>query len=186
MDLDFEYSGAVAPAGTPPWLNATFDDGGSPGSLTLTLSALGLTDAEFVRRWYFNLDPLLDPALLVFSSPVKTGQFTSPAIDTGPNAFKAGGDGYFDIELAFTNSGGPNRRFGAGDAATYTITGIPTLRVMSFDFDSVNGPGPRAYDTAAHVQGINDVDSGWIAPEPAAMGLLALGEWRCCGDVGCN
>lgn len=176
MDLDSEYSGATPPAGAAPWLNATFDDGGSPGSVTLTLSTPGLTDPEFVRRWLFNLDPLLNPTLLSFSAPLEIGSFAAPTIYTGVDTFKAGGDGYFDIKFAFSNSGGPNRRFGAGDAAIYTVTGIPTLAAASFNFESVNGPGPRSFRTVAHVQGINDEDSGWVAPEPATMALLAMGS----------
>jgi len=56
-DLGFEYSGATPPAGAGPWLRATFDDGGSPGAVTLTLTALNLTGGEFVNDWMFNLDP---------------------------------------------------------------------------------------------------------------------------------
>ena len=37
-DLSVEFSGATPPAGAAPWLRAVIDDGGSPGSVTMTLS----------------------------------------------------------------------------------------------------------------------------------------------------
>src|SRR5437870_2182321 len=56
----------VAPAGPTPWLTATFSDSGA-NSVQLTLSAPGLTGNEFVGQWYFNLNPLLNPASLAFA-----------------------------------------------------------------------------------------------------------------------
>ncbi|GAH74224.1 unnamed protein product, partial [marine sediment metagenome] len=60
-DLSIEFSGATPPAGAAPWLNATFDDGGSAGSVDLTLTAVNLVGSEFVNVWLFNLDPALNP-----------------------------------------------------------------------------------------------------------------------------
>lgn len=179
FDMSVEFSGATPPVGAAPWLNATFDDEGSAGSVILTLTTPGLTDVECVSNWMFNLDTTLDPTALVFSSPTKTGSFDDPDIYTGVDDFKADGAGYFDIWFAFTAGGGVDKRFGAGEAVEYTITtteiGI-SLTADSFDFlctPADHGPFP----TAAHVQSIgSNEDSGWTTvPEPASATVLLLG-----------
>ncbi len=181
FDMSVEFSGATPPVGAAPWLNATFDDGGSAGSVTLTLTTPGLTGVECVSNWMFNLDPGLEPTNLLFSSPTKTGIFDDPVIYTGVDDFKADGAGDFDIWIAFETGGGvgSNERFGAGEAVEYTITTTEigaSLTAESFDFlctPADHGPFP----TAAHVQSIGDnEDSGWTtAPEPATLSLLAVG-----------
>jgi len=176
MDLDTEISGAQAPEGLPPWLNATFDDGGSPGLVTMTLTAINLTATEFVSVWLFNLDEPLDPANLLFSAPAKTGSFVAPTIYLSADTYKADGDGFFDMKFEFSNSDGADNRFGAGDAAVYTVTGIATLRAASFDVDSSPGGGNDVWDTVAKVQGVDGEGSGWTAPEPVALGLLLAGS----------
>jgi hypothetical protein len=62
-----------------------------------------------------------------------------------------------------------------------SITGIPTLTADSFDFLSTGG-GNGAFPFAAHVQSINDGDSGWVTgaggtviPEPVTMTLAGAG-----------
>ena len=175
-DLSVEFSGATPPVGEAPWLNATFDDEGSSGSVVLTLTTPNLTGMEFVSNWMFNLDAALDPTALDFSSPTKTGSFDAPAISTSVDAFKADGAGYFDIKMDFSTGGGLDARFGVGDAVEYTITGIDSLTAGSFNFlctPADHGPFP----TAAHVQSIGDnEDSGWTTvPEPATLSLLAIG-----------
>jgi MYXO-CTERM domain-containing protein len=181
--LSVEFSGAVPPEGATPWLTATFDDHDTAGSVDLTLETTNLVDEEFVFEWLFNLDPTLDVEDLVFSAPTKTGAFTDPVIDLEENDFKADGDGYFDIEVMFDNSGGAADYFGPGvpmDKVEYTITGIPTLTANSFDFQSVEGGGAGTWPTAAHVGGIgsDDQGSGWVStPEPASLSLLVLGAF---------
>jgi hypothetical protein len=178
FSLGIEYSGGTEPEGTPPWLTATFDDGGSPGSVDLTLETTNLTDAEFVFEWSFNFDPSLDPTALAFSEPVKTGAFTNPKINLGVDAFQADGDGSFDIQVEFDNSDGAPSRFGVGDAVEYTIWGPLTLTASWFDFPSATGGGQGMFPTAAHVGAIgpSNSGSGWISvPEPATLAALAAG-----------
>ena len=175
-DFNVEYSGATPPAGAGPWLRATFDDGGLPGSVTLTLTALNLTGGEFVNDWLFNLDPALSAKSLNFVVHSTTGTFATPIVSTGTDEFSAAGSTMFDIAVDFDNAP-PANRFGAGESITYTITGIPTLTAHSFDFLSSSG-GQGPFVSAAHVQGIGPSgnDSGWVTgvPEPASLGLLAL------------
>jgi hypothetical protein len=174
----FEFSGADAPTGPAPWLTATFDDGNTPGSVTLTLSASGLTGTEFVRGWYFNLDPSLNPTSLAFNKVSSSGSFASPAISTGVDAFKADGDGRYDIRFRFATDGGCSTRFGPGDVLTLEITGISTLTAHSFEFLSLPDGGNGPFVSAAHIQGIgpDGEGSGWIAvPEPSSMALAVVG-----------
>jgi len=176
-----EFSGGTPPAAAvpPPWLTVTIDDGGTPGSVTLTLAATNLTDSEFVSKWFLNLDPNLDPTSLIFSAPTKTGMFDAPIINTKVNEFKADGDGEYDIKFSFATTGkdGGSHRFRAGDSIQYTVTGIATLTAASFDFLSNPAGGHGPFHTAAHVQGIGPSDgSGWVtAPEPATLAMLAIG-----------
>lgn len=179
FELVYEFSEGVPPEGPPPWLTATLSDDAydTPGSVDLTLDVTNLTGSEFVFEWLFNLDPALDPNALIFSEPIKTGAFEDPTINTGENAFIADGDGLFDIQVEFYTSDGPSKRFGAGDAVQYTITGIPTLTASSFDFLSEqDGGGQGLYPTAAKVGGIGSHnDSGWISvPEPTTLSLLLV------------
>lgn len=176
--LSYEFSGATPPEGMAPWLTATFDDHDTPGSVDLTLETTNLTDNEFAFELLFNLDPELDASALVFSAPVKTGEFADPTIDLGMNSFPGDGGGYFDIRVDFDNSNGPSTRFGVGDAVEYTITGISTLTTDSFDSLSAPHGGHGTHAVAAHVGGIgpDDGDSGWISvPEPGTLIVLVLG-----------
>ncbi len=177
--LSIEFSGATPPVGSAPWLTATFDDGGAPGSVTLTLEATNLTGGEYVAKWFFNLDPALNVASLLFSVPVITGTMDDPVINLGTDAHKANGDGFFDIFLNFSNVEDADKRFGPGESLEFIITGIGTLTAASFDFLSVLSPAD-GLPTAAHVQGIGEF-SGWITvPEPSSLALLAMGVfWSC-------
>ena len=177
FETSIEFSGGTPPAAAVPWLTATFDDGGSAGSVDLSLETTNLTGSEFVFEWLFNLDPALNLNSLNFSAPTKIGAFTDPAINTGVDAFMADGDGFFDIQFLFDSTDMVPLKFGAGDAADYTITGIPTLTANSFNFLSASGGGQGTFPTAAKVGGIGpDDESGWVSvPEPGTLSLLLLG-----------
>ncbi len=174
FNLNYEFSGAAPPAGAPPWLNVTFDDDDSVGSVTATLMALNLTGDEFIAAWMFNLDPDMNPADLQFPTLIKTGTFNDPGISTKVDSYKADGDGKFDIKIEFALSGGPNAHFGPGEAIEYTITAAG-LTAGSFDFPSKSMGGKGVFRTVAHIQGIGE-DSGWVSvPEPGTLVLLGLG-----------
>lgn len=120
----------------------------------------------------------------MFSLNATSGAFQAPAINLGVNAFKADGDGKFDIQLVFATSGGaaPSAdRFEGGESVSYAVTGIPALTAQSFNALSAPGGGQGAYVMAAHVQGIGADGSlsGWVAPaplpEPSMMSLIVLG-----------
>jgi hypothetical protein len=167
VTYDFgQVSGGTAPAGSPPWLEAVFTDAGQPANtVQLTINAANLSGSEFVSCWYFNLNPALNPKALSFSVSGSSGSFTDPTVQTGPNGFKAGPDGKYDVLFNFATGGGASTRFSSGDSLTFTITGISGLTASDFDFLSAPAGGSGPYGSAAHIQAIAPDDlSGWINP----------------------
>jgi len=176
-DSSLEFSGGTTPVGAAPWLRATFDDGGGSGKVNLKFDATNLTGSEFVSGLYFNLNPALDPLALTFGSITKVGSFQDPTITTGVDAFKADGDGKYDLLFSFATSGqgGGSLRFGAGESMSLDIS-APGLTAASFNFLSAPDGGHGPYYTAAHVQSIGTGDgSGWVTvPEPSTYLLATL------------
>ena len=157
FDLVNEYTGSQQPTG---FLTATFTD--TIDGVELTLSS-SLVDSEFVSTWLFNLDPSLDPTALNFMKVGSSGSFDDPVITTGVNAFRAGGDGQYDILFSFDVM--EDGRFGAGDEVTYLITSSEMISAISFDVFSAPSGGRGPLLSAAHIQGVGMAGSGsgWIA-----------------------
>jgi hypothetical protein len=179
---------SVAPGGAAPWLQATFAD--ATGGVLLTLSNVSLTVTEKTEVVAFNLNPSLDPAGLTFALQSSVGSFTSPTISTGVDAFRADGDGYYDIALQFDIGGGASTTFNNGESLTYLLAGIPGLTASDFEYLSTASGGGGPFYAAAHVQGTGSGNvSAWAepnlgplplpVPEPAASALLSLaaGVW---------
>lgn len=186
-NLDFEFSGGTDPAGPPPWVSLTFDDGNTPGSVDLTISTAGLTDNEILAGLYINFDPALDLDELEIT-PVAGNTATANGITTGTDAFRADGDGFFDILFDYPPPPGQTGAlFSADETVAYTITSSEPITALSFDFFSAPGPGegnPGPFHAAGKIQRIGPDDgSGWIGdtpdgapvPEPATMMLFGIG-----------
>jgi hypothetical protein len=173
LGYDIEFSGARAPEGAAPWIIATFDDHNTQGSVRLTVSTAGLTAGENIDSLYFNLEPTLNPTQLLFTYINSSTAPSATSIQTGIDAYKADGDGKYDIKMGFPNGSG----FDAGEALSYDITGISTLTAASFKFLSQPAGGHGPYYAAAHVQntkGVGTGNSGWIAPTEAAFTPVPL------------
>ena len=184
-NLNYVFSGQT-PSGPSPWLTATFTDTGL-NTVRLTMDASGLSGSEFVdgkgndKGWFFNLDPTKDPTKLTF---VFVSGNDANSIVTGTNAFKADGDGSYDILFQWDPK--PEDRLIEGQTAVCDITSSEAGLLASW-FDYLSEPSPGSgflFHSAAHVQGIGPggEDSGWIGdrnggkiPEPSTLLLIGSG-----------
>jgi hypothetical protein len=183
MDLDTEFEAGVSPAGTPPWLTATFEDGFATDTVILTMSSDNLVDSEKVSGWYFNFDPSLNLDNLNFSYERHLSTGSRARVYTDENNLKADGDGWYDIQFAFSTSSRDRYNFSADETVVYEITG-DGIDASSFEYFSEPGGGNGTYLSAGHVQSIGvKGTSAWIGaggggapvPEPATMILFGAG-----------
>ena len=173
--LDYEFSGATPPVGTL-YVNLTDT---AADTVRLTVDATALQGSEFVSELYLNFDPSRDPLLLTLTDV--GGPYSINAISVGANAFKADGDGKYDILIDFAP---PGNKLGAGEEARLDITGIEDLSEDWFEFLSAPAGGHGPFLVAAHVQGIGDdgEGSGWVTtrdgdePVPEASTMLLFGS----------
>jgi hypothetical protein len=184
LGADYVFSG-TASVGTPaPWLTAVFDDQAYPGYVTVTLTATNLLPSEFVSKWLLNVDPAITPSSLGFTYLTKTGAFVTPTVtargtDEKDPAYKADGDGYFDILFAFADSNFDEERFNGGESVTFKISGVTSA--SSFNVASYDGGGAGQYRMGAHIQGIPagaTTTSDWVGPaipEPSSFVLIGIG-----------
>jgi len=180
-DLTYEFSGAMAPDGT---VTVTLEDTGA-NTVELTVDFLlgpMSNDQEHVKLLLLNVNPASLMPLTITPDPYPpTAYSVVIPIGQGENAFKADGDGKFDIEFEFGDSGAD--RLSAGEKAVFTMaeTGLATSSFLSLS-EPAGGHGP--FYVAAHVGGIGEggEDSGWVTdqngdviPEASTMILFSSG-----------
>lgn len=177
-DISF---GSVTPDGPAPYVTSIFDDGGSAGTVVLTMMVAATVNDADVTDMYFNLDPSLDPTLLTFSRVSGTGPIDADVTPlTGVDAFTADGDGMFDILFELPPPpGGQSVRFNAGEDLVYQISGIPTLTASSFNIfsDPAGSFGPFLSAAMFVDTGPGGLNSDFVGaiPEPSTLTLLSLG-----------
>jgi hypothetical protein len=175
----------VAPTGT--WATASFIDV-TPGNVQLTLSVTNnLTSVEDIRAFYFNYSG----SALTWTAVNTTAG--TPTISTGSDAYKADGDGWYDILVGFSG-GDASHKLQAGESIVYNISGTG-LNAASFYQLSTQGTNGSAYYAAAKLTGIpcSNLDdpncqqgttSAWssgtttgapVVPEPVSSTLFIVG-----------
>jgi hypothetical protein len=172
FDFAVQFSNNVQPGGPSPWLTATFDDtAASAGNdVRLTLTANGLTGAEFISDVYFNIDPLINP-LQVQSTLIAQPVNTVEGISFLANAFQAGSDGRYDVRLALNNAACCRLNDNETVVLDFNWT-AGMLLAQHFNVLAAPGGGNGPFYAAAHLQGIgaNANDSTWIADDNGGQG----------------
>lgn len=176
--LSTDFSGSKSSTGV---ITATFDDGGGPGPVTLTIDTSGLTpSSSFISDFWFNFTGDATTLTLTPSSGP-----TPPTIEKCDgfaclSSFEAEGDGTFDIHLAWPTNAMDLNRFDAGDTFSMTIT---DTTITASDFDDLSLPSlslenMTTWCTAAHVQGTGTGDGSdhlgglcLVVPEPSQQGV---------------
>jgi hypothetical protein len=176
--FDTPFPADASPAGSSPWINASFQD--VSGGVLLTVNNLGLTSSEFLQGngsganggIFFNLNPNDNPTSLTFSLVSQSANFGT-YINTGENAFKADGDGKYDIVFDFTT-----HSFAGGASFSYLISGIAGLTASDFAYLSAPAGGSGPFYAAAHIMGLppDASNSTWIEPGNGPASLLPVPE----------
>ncbi len=166
FELTREFSGSgFNPSGSAPWGTATFVDV-VPGQVQLTLTrSSGMTSGEFIRAWFFNLDPAISPTALTMtqnSGPVAT------ALEAATNAHRADGGPFMDIRLSFATSGA--QRFDGDFSSavfTFSATGLTANSFRQYGLGAGNSPNGLLH--AAHIQGIPGDGSAWTTNDKTPL-----------------
>ncbi|GAC1454513.1 MAG: hypothetical protein PVSMB6_10380 [Steroidobacteraceae bacterium] len=184
FDFNTEFSGGQAPSGPAPWIIATLADTSTPGVVLLTITVGGLTGNESLSGLYLNVNPALNVPDLTFTGlNTGPGNIAASSIQLGEDAFKADGDGRYDVLLNYPAGSGAGT-FSGTLSSSYDITysGSGTLSAASFYFLSTPMGGHGPFLAAAHVQnttGAGAGGSGWLAPVPQVPLPAALWLFIC-------
>jgi hypothetical protein len=166
--IDFTFGTNFGSTPTTGTLLGRLSDSPGGGDLLLTLIAGFGADGASIDAVYFNLNPTLNPLDLTFTLVNDTTGGAYENTSLGTNAFRADGDGYFDIRLNFSE-GASEPAFGPIDTVSFLISASGPLTLQDFIEQSFPGPGnsPGPFYGAAHVQNIGaNGNSTWLGVTP--------------------
>ena len=183
FDLGTVYNGST-PAGSPPWMTATFQQAGA-NTVTLTLTAnLGTGAAtdpklgEFIDSVTFNIAPSKLNAVTWSHTggtgpvPVSMAKGENTETGTGYGGNYAGWD--FLVTWDTDNSHNGIHRFNLTKTEVFKLT---ATGLVEADFNYLNSSGDKAH-VGAHIQGFGNGLSGAIGdpsvPEPTTVLAGAL------------
>jgi hypothetical protein len=132
-----------------------------------------MTSGEFIRSWFFNLDPAISPTALTMtqnSGPVAT------ALEAATNAYRADGGPFMDIRLSFATSGA--QRFDGDFSSavfTFSATGLTANSFRQYGLGAGNSPNGLLH--AAHIQGIPGDGSAWTTGGEVVIVPLPPAAW---------
>jgi hypothetical protein len=149
------------------------------GANTVLFTITNNTDG-FVDELYLNnlLAPLASTGFACVDCTATGGIL---GISFGTNAYKADGDGLFDILITFPISG--DNRLTPGESITFTMTATDLTSDSFLDWSCSSCPtagGNGPFRVAAHIQATASSGGGSVyiaesVPEPASMVLLGTG-----------
>jgi len=178
-NLDFIFSGQ-SPGTTGPWGTISFTTVGSDTLVTMTAldGATGIPSGEFITFWGFNTT---DTSFSVPStvSGAAAGTIAVCADPCSSAAFKADGDGFYNIVVSFTSANDPGR-LTAGETVAFTVTGALE---GSFNDLSAPGGGNGTYNSAIHIQGIPTNCSAWVGNSTSTNASAEAGAGAACSTV---
>ena len=151
------------------------------GGVELAIQNNLVDPGAYPGAFYFNTTfaPLTNPA----GSCVSCGSIGAPTFSFGSNAFKADGDGKYDILIDMDNAP-PGDRLEPGESATLRILADNAgFNAASFLSMSLPDGGHGPFQAAMHLQSLPQGGSDWLsaegnvvitsAPEPGSMLLFA-------------
>lgn len=160
--FETEFSGSGSSVSGP--VTVTLDDGGGSGGVGVTVDTSGLDASltEFVTGLYLNLDPGIDPTSLVFA--FDGGAVDPVSVSLGTDAFKADGDGLYDILIQWPTDP-PRFEADLTDLISFSLVGLVEENFLFLSTPN-GGNGPFYAALKGQSLGTNGNGSGWFSPTP--------------------